>query len=311
MSANLEIDLTPNIKLANPVMIASGTFGSDGYGKGPLGSENLSGIGAVVLKTTTRWPKKGNGGQTFYYDGHITLNSIGLKNPGIEKFLHQKMPLLGKTINTNIILSIAADSIDDYSYMTERITSSDPNIKGIELNLSCPNVQDGSTFSHSPILTYEVVSAVKSRTRLPVFVKLSPNTPNIVDVSLSAEEAGADALTICNTIPAMEIDINQRKSVLDNKIGALSGDSLRCISLALVYKVSKEVSIPIIGVGGISNIRHVLEYILAGATAVQVGTANLMNIDAPWIILRKLEMFLENKGITNILDLRGKLKNVD
>ena len=293
---DMSVDLAPNhtkgLKLNNPVIIASGTFGYDGYGRGVAGVYPLDELGAVIPKTVTRCSMEGNHEPRWYpvsfrqaWDNGdlLFLNSVGLTNPGIEVAVREWTPTWADW-NATVIFSFAAHSISEFSEMA-MIANDATGLKAIELNLSCPNVEDGSMFSYNPFLTCYAVAAVKANTDLPVIAKLSPNVPNVTEIAVAAEYGGADALTISNTMPAMRIDVATGRPVLGSGMGGLSGMSLRPVSLALVYQTFKAVDIPIVGVGGIFNAEHAIEYFMAGASAVQIGSANLVSFDTPWRVL--------------------------
>jgi dihydroorotate dehydrogenase (NAD+) catalytic subunit len=314
MEKNLSVDLAPlrHFRLTNPVMIASGTFGFDGYGRGITPEMALNRLGAVIPKTVTRWPREGNPEPRWYPQSYrkgresgecIYLNSIGLANPGIEAALSRLAPQWDQWEAT-VVLSLSAESIAQFGEMAA-LTQGVPGFQALELNLSCPNIENGAFFSHSPRLTEGAVAAVRANTDLPVLVKLAPNVADITEIARAAVYAGADALTISNTIPAMMIDIEARKPVLGGITGGLSGPGLRPVALALVYRTAQAVDVPIIGVGGIFSARDVLEYIMAGATAVQIGSANLADLWAPFNILDELQTYLEEYGISDIKDLIG------
>ena len=312
----MSVELAPRhprgLKLRNPVIIASGTLGYDGYGRGVADIHPLNELGAVVPKTVTRWPKAGNPEPRWFPESYrqawedgdqLFLNSIGLINPGIETAVREWTPGWAAW-NATVFFSFAAHSVGEFGEMAA-MTADAAGLSALELNLSCPNVENGAMFSHSPALTHDAVAAVKSNTRLPVLAKLSPNVPDISGIARAAADSGADAVTISNTLPAMRIDLKSRRPVLGTAIGGLSGMGLRPVSLALVYQVAQTVDVPIIGVGGIFDAEHAIEYIMAGATAVQVGSANLVGMDAPWRILRGMRDYMVDNEISSLADVRG------
>ncbi len=311
---DLAVDLAPNnphhLWLSNPVMIASGTFGYDGYGRGITEDMDLSQLGAVVPKTFTRLPREGNPEPRWYPTSYreawdagdiLFLNAIGLTNPGIEAGIRDVTPTW-TSWNATAIFSFSSDTVEQFGEMAA-MANRGTGFQGIELNLSCPNIEDGSLFGHSPSMTAQAVAAVRANTDLPVLAKLAPNVPNITEIAQAAVDAGADALTICNTMPAMRIDTKTHQPVLGNITGGLSGPGLRPISLALVYQVSKAIDVPIIGVGGIFTGEDAAEYILAGASAVQIGSANLIGLSAPWRILAELQDWMRQSGLSNLRGL--------
>ena len=313
---DLKVNLAPNhpqgLTLANPVIIASGTLGYDGYGRGLTASHPLGELGAIIPKTLTRQPRDGNPEPRWFpmsyraawdQGDHLFLNAIGLTNPGIETAVQAWIPQWAKW-NATVFLSIAAHSAGEFAEMAA-ITARANGISAIELNLSCPNIEDGSMFSHSPALTQDAVAAVKANTRLPVLAKLAPNVPDITEIARAAVDGGADALTICNTLPAMRIDVKDRRPVLGNITGGLSGMALRPASLALVYQTAQAVNVPILAVGGIFDAKHAIEYILAGATAVQVGSTNLINLAAPWRILKEIREYMADNAVRSMSEIRG------
>ena len=312
----LAVNLAPRhpggLRLSNPVMIASGTLGYDGYGRGVVGNYRLDQLGAVVPKTVTRWPREGNPEPRWFPESyreawergdHLFLNAIGLINPGIETAVRDWTPGWAQW-DATVLFSFAAHSVGEFGEMAA-MTRDAKGISGLELNLSCPNIENGAMFSYSASLTHDAVAAVKSNTGLPVLAKLSPNVPDITEIARAAVDGGADALTICNTLPAMRIDLATATPVLGNITGGLSGMGLRPVSLALVYQAAQAVDVPIVGVGGIFEAEHAIEYILAGATAVQIGSANLVNLGAPWRILDDLRDYMTDNDITDLEELRG------
>jgi dihydroorotate dehydrogenase (NAD+) catalytic subunit len=313
---NLSVDLAPrnphHLRLSNPVMIASGTFGYDGYGRGISPEMDLSRLGAVIPKTVTRHPREGNPEPRWYPRSYregretgecVYLNSIGLANPGIEAALQRLAPQWALWKAT-VVLSLSAESAAQFGEMTS-MTRGVAGFQALELNLSCPNIEDGALFSHSARLAVSAVEAVRSNTDLPVLVKLAPNVADIVKIAQAVVEAGADALTLSNTLPAMIIDVETRKPVLGGITGGLSGPGLRPVAVALVYRIAQVVDVPIVGVGGIFCARDALEYIMAGATAVQIGSANLANLWAPFNILDELQTYLGESGVLDISGLVG------
>ncbi len=315
------MDLTVNLApkrpnaglLSNPVMIASGTFGYDGYGRGLPADAPLASLGAVLPKTFTRHPREGNPEPRWFpasfreglAAGETTLlNSIGLTNPGIKAAMSDLAPRWADT-DANFVMSMSADSPEQWAEMTA-FTVGVPGFSAIELNLSCPNVGDGAMFSHHPRLTEAAVAGVRRQTDLPLWAKLSPNVPDIAEIAHAAVSAGADALTISNTVPALHIDVDTGKPTLGTGYGGLSGPALRPIAMALVHKAAQAVDVPIIGVGGVMTGRHAAEYLLAGASAVQVGSANLADLYAPFRILAELEALLDQWEVASVSDIVGK-----
>jgi dihydroorotate dehydrogenase (NAD+) catalytic subunit len=293
-------------------MIASGTFGYDGYGRGITPEMDLSRLGAVIPKTVTREPREGNPEPRWYprsfREGRETgeciyLNSVGLANPGIEAALQRLAPQWAQW-DANVVLSLSADSIAQFREMTAMTRGVD-GFKALELNLSCPNIEDGALFSHNARLAASAVEAVRSNTDLPLLVKLAPNVADVIPIAQAVVEAGADALTVSNTLPAMMIDVEARKPVLGGITGGLSGPGLRPVTVALVYRIAQVLDVPIVGVGGIFSARDALEYIMAGATAVQIGSANLADLWAPFKILDELKTYLGENGVSDICDLVG------
>jgi dihydroorotate dehydrogenase (NAD+) catalytic subunit len=293
-------------------MIASGTFGYDGYGRGITPEMDLSRLGAVIPKTVTREPREGNPEPRWYprsfREGRETgeciyLNSVGLANPGIEAALQRLAPQWAQW-DANVVLSLSADSIAQFGEMTAMTRGVD-GFKALELNLSCPNIEDGALFSHNARLAASAVEAVRSNTDLPLLVKLAPNVADVIPIAQAVVEAGADALTVSNTLPAMMIDVEARKPVLGGITGGLSGPGLRPVTVALVYRIAQVLDVPIVGVGGIFSARDALEYIMAGATAVQIGSANLADLWAPFNILDELKTYLGENGVSDIYDLVG------
>ncbi|PKB78688.1 MAG: dihydroorotate dehydrogenase B catalytic subunit [SAR202 cluster bacterium Io17-Chloro-G9] len=321
-TVDLSVDLAPknsrHLRLSNPVMIASGTLGYDGYGRGLTPEMDLGRLGAIIPKTVTRRPRQGNPEPRWYPESFrlsleagesVMLNSIGLANPGVESALSDLTAQWQQwqQSGTTVLLSLSAESTDQFGEMAG-LSRGVPGFDALELNLSCPNIESGAMFGHSAKLTSQAVGAVKAATDLPVLVKLAPNVPDVIEIAVAAVEAGADALTISNTLPAMKIDLKTRKPVLGAVTGGLSGEGLRPVSLALVYHASRAVDVPIIGVGGIFNGEHALEYILAGATAVQIGSANLADLWSPFRILEELTSLVTQEGVSSLSELTGAVQ---
>ena len=313
---DLSVDLAPGrepgLLLTNPVMIASGTFGYDGYGRGVDVDTPLASLGAVLPKTFTRYARCGNPEPRWFpvsfreglAVGEATLlNSIGLTNPGIEAAMTDLAPRWA-TMDANIVMSMAGDSPEQWEEMAA-MTRGVAGFTAIELNLSCPNVDDGAMFSHHPRLTESAVAGVRRQADRPVWAKLSPNVPDITEIAHAAVAAGADALTISNTVPAMHIDVDTGRAVLGTGYGGLSGPALRPIAVALVHKAAQAVDVPIIGVGGVMTGRDAAEFLMAGATAVQIGSANLADLNAPFRILSELEELLTKWEIASVSEIIG------
>lgn len=313
---DLSVDLAPARKpgllLNNPVMIASGTFGYDGYGRGIDVDFPLASLGAVLPKTFTRHARRGNPEPRWFPTsfreglaaGETTLlNSIGLTNPGIEAAMTDLAPRWA-TMAANIVMSMAGDSPEQWEEMAA-MTRGVKGFAAIELNLSCPNVDDGAMFSHHPRLTEAAVAGVRRQADRPIWAKLSPNVPDITEIAHAAVDAGADALTISNTVPAMHIDVDTGRATLGTGYGGLSGPALRPISVALVHKAAQAVDVPIIGVGGVMTGRDAAEFLMAGATAVQVGSANLADLYVPFRILSELEALLTTWEVSSVSEIIG------
>jgi len=300
------MDLTVNIgklKLKNPVMTASGTFG---YGEEYSEFVNLNELGAIVVKGLSITPKEGNPTPRIVETPAGMLNAIGLQNIGIETFIKEKLPFL-KKFKTPVIVNFFGDSIGEYVKAAEKLTKAD-GVKALEMNISCPNKQAGwIVFGTDPKVTLEVVSSVRKATDITLIVKLSPNVTDISLMAKVAEDAGADAVSLINTITGMAIDIRTRRPKLANTTGGLSGPAIKPIAVRMVYEVHKTVKIPIIGMGGIMNAEDAIEFMLAGATAVAVGTANFVNPLATIDIIKGMESFMEKNGIADVKELIGGL----
>lgn len=297
---DLGIDLG-GIKMNNPVAVASGTFG---YGREYEDYMDIATIGAVIVKGTTLEPRVGNPPPRIIETPAGMLNAIGLENPGVDIFLSEHLPYL-RDKGVTVIANLAGNSIDDYAAVAAKLEGH-AGIAGIELNISCPNVKKGGLqFGTDPVMVKQVVEAVKQETLLPVMPKLSPNVTNIVEIAAAAREGGADALSMINTLMGMAIDIEQRRPVLGNVFGGLSGPAIKPVALRMIYQVHREMDIPILGGGGIMNARDALEFIMAGATAVSVGTGNFVNPRAALDIARGIQEFMQDNGVKQISELVG------
>lgn len=302
MKPNLKIKIG-NIEMKNPVTAASGTFG---YGSEFESLVDIKNLGAIVSKTITLNARVGNKPPRIAETPAGMLNSIGLENPGVERFLKEKLPAMAK-FKVPIIVSIAGESKEEYRQAAERLDKS-AKIDGIEINISCPNIHTNELIAQNADLTAEVVEAVRSATKKTVITKLSPNVTNIVSIAKAAEGAGSDAISLINTITAMAVDIKKKESRLGNITGGLSGPAIKPIALHMVWKVYHGVKIPIIGMGGIMDWQDAIEFMLCGARAVTVGTANFVNPEVSCEIIAGLKNYLKNERIKDVNDLVGKLR---
>jgi len=294
------------IQMNSPLLSASGTYG---YGKEFSRFYDLSLLGAVVVKGITLNPRSGNPGRRLVETPAGLINSIGLENPGVEGFITQEMPFLREQ-NVPVIVNISGNTPEEYAALAERLDA-EPGIAALEVNISCPNVkQGGMAFGASCVSASHVTKEVRSRTKLPLIVKLSPNVTDIVSIAQAVEAEGADAVSLINTLLAMAIDIHSRKPILTNTFGGLSGPAIKPVALRMVWQVAGAVSVPVVGMGGISSWQDALEFILAGATAVAVGTANFINPNAVPDIYTGLERYLDEQGIANISELVGVARSI-
>ncbi len=292
-----------NVKLKNPVMVASGTFG---YGTEFEGIADMHRLGALVTKTITLKARAGNRPPRIIETPAGMLNSIGLENPGIECFLRERLPLI-KRLKIPVIVSIAGEGIQEYEELARRLDAVD-EVTALEVNISCPNVRTRRLFAQDEEDTKKVVKAVRAATKKPVITKLSPNVTDIVSIAQAAESAGSDAISLINTIAAMAVDIEKRESKLGNVTGGLSGPAIKPVALLMVWKVFHEVDIPVIGMGGIMNWRDAVEFIICGATGVHIGTANFVNPNTAAEVALGIEQYLREEDIKDINDLIGSLK---
>ncbi len=300
------------LKLRNPVMAASGTFG---YAAEFGDFLDLKKLGAIVSKTITVYPRQGNVPPRTCETYAGMLNSIGLENPGLEVFVKKKLPVL-KKIGVPLIVSIGSErGPEEFVTMARRLERT-PGVDAIELNISCPNVagahEGGSRYpliAQDERATYEVVKSVRKVTRKTIITKLSPNVADISDIARAAEKAGSDAVSLVNTFYGMSIDIERRKPGLGNGIGGLSGPAIKPMALKMVYDTARKINIPVIGMGGIMHARDALEFLIAGATAVAVGTGNFINPGITVEIIEGIERYLAENKIRNINSLTGALRS--
>ena len=302
---NLSVELAPHnkrgLQLKNPVMTASGTAG---YGMEYAELVDIERLGAVVSKAITLKPRCGNPQIRLAETASGLLNSIGLQNIGVDALIKEKAPVWA-TWDVPVIVNIAGESIAEYGELAGKLEGI-AGISGIEVNISCPNVaMGGMEFGKNPEIAAEVTEAVKSGTNLPVIIKLTPNVTDITEIARAVVEAGADAISLINTLTGMAIDVSNRKPFLGSITGGLSGPAIKPIALYMVYQVSQAVDVPIIGCGGISFADDALEFIMAGASAVQMGTATMVNPNAPLEVVEGLERFMEREGISDIAELIG------
>ncbi len=302
-SVNLSVNLA-GIQMKNPVMVASGTFG--------CGEEydefiDLRELGAIVTKSVTLLPRVGNPPPRIIETPAGMLNAIGLQNVGLERFISEKMPFLRKT-GVPVIASISGKDVSEYVELAARLSEIE-GIAGLEVNISCPNVsQGGMMFGADSRITHNLVEAVRRSTRLPLIAKLSPNVTDITEIASAAEEAGADALSLINTLLGMAIDIHTRQPKLANVTGGLSGPAVRPIALRMVWQVSSAVGLPVIGMGGIMTAEDALEFMIAGAQAIAVGTANFVNPLATMEIISGIRDFMLQNHISDLNELVGGLQ---
>jgi len=294
-----------NIKLENPVIVASGTFG---FGEEYEDFLNLNHLGAIIPKGISLKPMVGNPPPRIFETEGGILNSIGLQNPGFEDFFNHKLPYF-ENIKTHLIINFFGNTQKEYIKLA-RCFNEVPGISGLEMNISCPNVERGGmAFCSEPKIVYRLVHAVRKSTKLTLIVKLSPNVTDIASIAKSAEEGGADAVSLINTFKAMAINVHSKKPELGNVIGGLSGPAIKPIALRMVWEVSQVVKIPVIGMGGIMKAEDAIEFILVGASAVQIGTANLINPRTGIEVIQGIRRYLVQNKIQRIQKLIGLFKN--
>ncbi|MDD3619705.1 MAG: dihydroorotate dehydrogenase [Desulfobulbaceae bacterium] len=302
-SPDLRVDIGP-LHLRNPVMTASGTFG---YGEEFASLVNLNRLGAIIVKGISLEPRRGNPPPRIIETACGMLNAIGLENVGVDRFITEKLPFL-RRLETPVIVNILGDSIEEYSRLADRLNDA-RGIAAIEVNISCPNVKKGGVaFGTVPEMAAAVTRSVRQATGLPVIIKLSPNVTDIALIARAVEEAGADAISLINTLLGMAVDIRTRRPRLANIFGGLSGPAIKPVALRMVWQAARAVSIPVVGIGGITTVEDALEFMMAGATAVQVGTANFFRPTATEEIVAGLEEFVRQEGLSSVRQIIGSLK---
>ena len=293
------------IELDNPIIPASGTFGF-GYEFAELYDINC--LGTFSFKGTTKDPRFGNPTPRIAECPNGMINAVGLQNPGVEKVISEELPKLFKVFDKKVMANVSGFAVEDYAYTVERLDSVD-GIGWFEVNVSCPNVHGGGmSFGTNPEAAAEVTRAVRKVTNKPIIIKLSPNVTDIVSIAKACEEAGADGISLINTLLGMRIDLRRKKPVVANKMGGFSGPAIFPVAVRMVYQVANAVNIPVVGMGGVSSAEDVIEMMLAGATAVEVGAANLVNPYACRDIIADLPRVMAKYGIENLSDIIGAVK---
>ena len=293
------------LKLKNPVMTASGTFG---YGGEYADYVDLNKLGAIVVKGLSLKPRAGNPPPRIMETPSGMLNAVGLQNIGVHTFIEEKLPILRK-YDTNVIANIYGETYDEYKKVAQKLTSA-KGVHALEVNISCPNVRKGGlSFGADPKSAAAVTRKVKEVTDLPVIVKLTPNVTDITAIAAAVEKAGADAISLINTLTGMSVDIFTRRPHLKNVTGGLSGPAIKPVALRMVWQVLQKISIPVIGIGGIMNAEDALEFLILGTKAVQIGTANFINPQATIEIIAGIERYMELNGIKNISKLIGTFRS--
>lgn len=300
--AELSVRLN-RLQLNNPILVASGTFG---YAKEMTAFVDFTSLGGIIPKTVTPQPRPGNPPPRTVETASGMLNSIGLDNDGFEQFIAEKLPYL-TGLGTAIIVNVAAKTNEDFRRMAA-VLSAQSGVAAIELNISCPNVSGGVDFGTDPSMAAAVVKAVRQECDIPVIAKLTPNVTSVVPIAQAVSEAGADAVSLVNTFQGMAIDWRRQKPVLGNVLGGLSGPAIKPLALRIVWQVAKAVKVPIIGIGGIQSLDDVMEFLIAGASAIQVGTANFYNPGLANELVRELPNALKQLGAISVEDIVGTLK---
>lgn len=292
------------VKFSNPVLVASGTFG---YAEEYASFLDLNKLGGIITKSITLNPREGNPPPRTCETPSGMLNAIGLANVGLKRFVKEKLPYLRK-LKTKVVVNVAGSSIDEYAEVVKKLEGK-KGIDLLEINISCPNVKEGGiAFGSNPENAYRCLKAVRENTTFPLIAKLSPNVSDITEIASAAKEAGADGVSLINTLVGMAIDLGTKKPRLKNITGGLSGPAIKPVALAMVFKVAQKVKIPVIGIGGIMNTRDALEFILAGASMVQIGTGNFVDPECSIKIVEGLGRYCQENKIKRITQLVGKLK---
>ena len=300
--AELSVTLC-GIRMDNPIIPASGTFG---YGYEFAELYDINCLGSFSFKGTTKDPRFGNPTPRIAECTAGMINAVGLQNPGVEKVISEELPRLAKCFHKPVMANVSGFAVEDYAYTCERLDK-EPQVGWLEVNVSCPNVHGGGmSFGTQPEAAAEVTRAVKAVTKKPVIIKLSPNVTDIVSIAKACEEAGADGISLINTLLGMRIDLKTKKPVIANKMGGFSGAAIFPVAVRMVYQVAHAVKIPVVGMGGVSTAEDVIELMLAGATAVQVGAANLVNPFASRDIVNDLPRVMEKYGITSLSEIIGQ-----
>lgn len=298
---DLAVDLN-GLELNNPVLTASGTFG---FGEEYEDYVDLNRLGGVMVKGTTLEPKQGNPTPRIAETPAGMLNAIGLQNPGVDYFITEILPKI-RDYEFQIIVNMSANTIEEYQQLAEKLSQSE-GLAALEVNISCPNVKKGGlAFGTEPEMAAGVVKAVTENTDLPVITKLSPNVTDITEIATAVEEAGSDIISLINTLVGMKIDIDTQEPILANTIGGLSGPAIRPVAVKMVYQVAQAVNLPLIGMGGIMDSRDAVEFLLAGASAVAVGTANFSNPGVTMEIIDGIEEYLSEYGCDSVEEIIGK-----
>jgi dihydroorotate dehydrogenase (NAD+) catalytic subunit len=301
--ADLSVQIA-GVKFSNPVLVASGTFG---YGEDYGALLELSKLGGIITKSITLNPREGNAPPRTVETPSGMLNAIGLANIGVDRFIQEKLPFLRKQ-KTRVIVNVAGSTVQEYVEVVKKLSRCE-GIDMLEINISCPNVEEGGmAFGSRCEMAHSCIKQVKRYSPFPIIAKLSPNVTNIVEIACAVEKAGADAISLINTLVGMAIDVEKRRPILGNVTGGLSGPAIKPVALAMVWKVAKAVEVPVIGIGGIMSTQDALEFFLAGACLIQIGTGNFVDPQTSIKIVNGLNGYLKEKGIKRITDLVGKLK---